>query len=80
MVVVAGSVLIGARVIGAADDTVTVWAAAQELPAGAPLAADDLVAVRVRFADEADLAAYLPTSAELPAQAVLGRAVGAGEL
>ena len=80
VVVVAGSVLLGARVVGAADDTVTVWAAAEELPAGAPLRPDDLVAARVRFADEADLAAYLPTSQELPADAVLGRSVGAGEL
>ena len=80
VVVVAGSVLLGARVVGAADDTVTVWAAAAELPAGAPLQPDDLVATRVRFADEADLAAYLPTSQELPADAVLGRSVGAGEL
>ena len=80
VVVVAGSVLLGARVVGAADDTVTVWAAAEELPAGAPLRPDDLVAARVRFADEADLAAYLPTSQKLPADAVLGRSVGAGEL
>lgn len=80
VVVVAGSVLLGARVVGAADDTVTVWAAAEELPAGAPLRPDDLVAARVRFADEADLAAYLQTSQELPADAVLGRSVGAGEL
>ncbi len=37
VVVVAGSVLLGARVVGAADDTVTVWAAAAELPADAVL-------------------------------------------
>lgn len=80
VVVVAGSVLLGARVVGAADDTVTVWAAAEELAPGATLAADDLVAVRVRFADEADLAAYLPTGEELPADATLTRGVGAGEL
>ena len=80
VVVVAGSVLLGARVVGAADDTVTVWAAAEELAPGATLAADDLVAVRVRFAEDTDLAAYLPTSAELPADATLTRGVGAGEL
>jgi hypothetical protein len=80
VVVVAGSVLLGARVVGAADDTVTVWAAAEELAPGATLAADDLVAVRVRFAEDTDLAAYLPTSAELPAEATLTRGVGAGEL
>lgn len=80
VVVVAASVLLGARVLGAADDTVTVWAAAGELAPGTSLAEDDLVAVRVRFADDTDLAAYLPTGETLPAEATLTRGVGAGEL
>lgn len=80
VVVVAGSVLLGARVLGAADDTVAVWAAAEELAPGTTLAAEDLVAVRVRFADDTDLSAYLPTSGVLPAEAILTRGVGVGEL
>jgi len=80
VVVVAASVLLGARVVGAADDTVTVWAAAEELAPGATLATEDLVSVRVRFADETDLAAYLPTGEALPSGATLTRGVGAGEL
>lgn len=80
VVVVAASVLLGARVVGSADDSVTVWAAAGDLAAGAPLAADDLVAVRVRFADATDLAAYLPTDEALPSGATLTRGIGAGEL
>ena len=80
VVVVAGSVLLGARVVGAADDSVTVWAAAEELAPGTALEAGDLVPVRVRFTDEADLAAYLSADDALPADATLTRGVGAGEL
>lgn len=80
VVVVAGSVLLGVRVVGAADDSTTVWAAATELAPGTALEPDDLVPVRVRFTDEADLAAYLPADDALPAEATLTRGVGAGEL
>lgn len=80
VVVVAASVLLGARVLGAADQTVTVWAAATELAPGTVLAEDDLVALRVRFADDTDLSAYLLTTQSLPAGATLTRGVGAGEL
>lgn len=80
VVVVAGSVLLGVRVVGAADDSTTVWAAATELAPGTALEADDLVPVRVRFTDETDLSAYLPADDALPADATLTRGVGAGEL
>jgi len=49
-VLVAASVVVGARVLAAADDTVQVWAAARDLGAGQRVEADDLVAQRVRFA------------------------------
>lgn len=80
VVVVAGSVLLGVRVVGAADDSTTVWAAASELAPGTALDPEDLVPVRVRFTDEADLSAYLPADEALPADATLTRGVGAGEL
>ena len=80
VVVVAGSVLLGVRVVGAADDSTTVWAAATELAPGTALEADDLVPVRVRFTDETDLSAYLTADDALPADATLTRGVGAGEL
>ena len=48
ILLVLGSVLLGARVVGAADATVPVWAAAGDLAAGTELDADDLVAVDVR--------------------------------
>ncbi len=43
---VLGSVLLGARVVTAADATGPVWAATGDLAAGTELTADDLVAVR----------------------------------
>lgn len=78
--IVALSVVAGARLVGAADQTVSVWAAADGLGPGHELAADDLVPSRVHFDDPADLARYLPTDAELPPGPVLVHAVGNGEL
>ncbi|WP_222194084.1 SAF domain-containing protein [Modestobacter italicus] len=77
VLLVLGSVLLGARVVTAADATVPVWSAAGDLAAGTVLDADDLVAVDVRLDDVA--AAYLATSTR-PAGRVLARAVRDGEL
>jgi hypothetical protein len=70
-------VLVGARVVGAADATVPVWAVAGDLAAGTELTADDLVAVEVRLDTAAD--AYLSTSTR-PEGRTLARAVRSGEL
>lgn len=80
VVLVAGSVVAGSRLLAAADDTVQVWAAASELGAGARLTEEDLVAARVRFADERTLAAYFTVDDELPADLELVRGVAEGEL
>ena len=80
VVLVAGSVVAGARLLAAADDTVQVWAAATDLGAGARLSEEDLVAVRVRFADEDTQAGYYTVDDELPADLQLVHGVGAGEL
>lgn len=77
VLLVLGSVLLGARVIGAADATVPVWAAAGDLSAGSRLTDDDLVAVDVRLDDAAR--AYLDTGSR-PEGSTLNRAVHAGEL
>ncbi|MGY5882765.1 SAF domain-containing protein [Modestobacter lacusdianchii] len=77
VLLVLGSVLLGARVVTAADATVPVWSAAGDLAAGTVLGADDLVAVQVRLDDVAS--AYLATSTR-PAGRVLARAVRDGEL
>ncbi len=77
VLLVLGSVLLGARVVTAADATVPVWAAAGDLAAGTVLTPDDLDAVSVRL--DAAAGAYLSTTTR-PAGEVLGRAVRAGEL
>ena len=80
IVIVAVSVVAGARLMGAADDTVQVWAAAADLGAGDQVGPDDLVATRVRFADGDALAGYFSVDDQLPADLELTRAVDAGEL
>ena len=77
VLLVLGSVLLGARVVAAADATVPVWSAAGDLAAGTVLTAGDLVAVDVRLDDVAG--AYLATSTR-PEGRALARAVRSGEL
>lgn len=80
VLIVAVSVVAGARLLAAADDTVTVWAVSADAGPGARLDPADLEPTRVRFADDGDLAGYFSTDDELPADLVLVRGVGAGEL
>jgi hypothetical protein len=77
VLLVLGSVLLGARVVSAADATVPVWAVTGDLAAGTRLEASDLRAVDVRLGDAAH--AYLSTSTR-PEGRTLGRAVRSGEL
>ncbi|MBS44262.1 MAG: hypothetical protein CMH83_14085 [Nocardioides sp.] len=77
---VAASVVVGARLLASADDTVAVWSVADDVAVGETVGPDDLEARRVRFADEADLARYVGVDDALPADAVATRALGAGEL
>ena len=77
VLLVLGSVLLGARVVGAADATVAVWAAQGDLAAGTVLTPDDLTAVDVRL--DAVGGSYLSASVR-PEGRSLGRAVGEEEL
>lgn len=77
LLLVLGSVLLGARVVAAADATVPAWAAVGDLAPGTVLTSADLVSVDVRLDDTAD--AYLSSSTR-PEGRTLSRAVGAGEL
>jgi hypothetical protein len=77
VLLVLGSVLLGARVVTAADATVPVWAATGDLAAGTELTAADLRAVDVRLDETAG--AYLSTGTR-PEGRTLSRAVRAGEL
>lgn len=74
------SVVGGARLLAAADDTVPVWVADGTLGAGARVTEADLEVRRVRFADEDDLGRYFPAREDFPTDRVLQRSVGGGEL
>ena len=78
--IVALSVVVGSRLLAAADDSVTVWAATTDLAAGEELDATDLESRRVRFVDAGDLDRYVSADQELPSGARLVRGVGDGEL
>jgi hypothetical protein len=77
VLLVLGSVLLGARVVAAADATTPVWSVTGDLAAGTVLSADDLVRVDVRL--DAAASGYLAASVD-PSGRTLERAVGAGEL
>ncbi|MGZ5399596.1 MAG: hypothetical protein ACXWDL_11470 [Nocardioides sp.] len=78
--IVALSVVAGSRLLAAADDSVTVWAATVDLAVGDELTPDDLEARQVRFVDAADLDRYVAADEALPAGVRLVRGVGEGEL
>lgn len=76
---VAVSVLVGARVLAGADDTVGIWAVSDDVAAGASVSSSDLVVHRVHFGSGgAD--AYYPADRPLPRGLTAVRDVGAGEL
>jgi len=80
VVLVATSVVLGTRVVTAADDTVAVWSLRSDASAGSSLSASDLVPTRLHFADSDDIELYLPADATLPTDVVLAHDVRAGEL
>ena len=80
VLLVAVCAVVGARVLGAADDTVEVWAVTGDLGAGDEVGADDLVATPVLFGDDVGLDRYLEVTEELPPGLTLTRGLGAGEL
>lgn len=77
---VLASVVVGAKVLAAADDTVAVWALNRDVAAGMAITASDVQATRVHFSSAADLSRYWLADQPLPTQAHLTRDVGAGEM
>jgi hypothetical protein len=75
-----GSVLLGVRVLASADNTVAVWGTRTALVRGQVVAPDDLVPVRVRFAEPDAADRYVAAADVLPDGSSLARDVGAGEL
>lgn len=80
VLLIASSVVVGARLFTAADDAVALWAVDGSFAAGSALSKDDVVARNVRFADAADEDLYLSAAEPLPDGMVLSRSVGPGEL
>ena len=80
IVIVAASVLLGVRVLAAADNTVGVWALTKDLPAGTRINAGEVERVQIRFDDRDAADRYLSADQALPSSSVLQRAVGKGEL
>lgn len=78
VVLVLASVVLGASVVAAADDTVAVYAARDTLAPGDPIRPGDVAVVRARIVTGADR--YLSATSELPPGLVALRTVGAGEL
>lgn len=78
--IVAASVVAGARLLAAADDTIQVWSAATDMGAGDRVSEEDLVATSLRFADEDALAGYFTADQTLPPDMQLTRGVAEGEL
>ena len=80
LVLVAASVIVGARLMAAADDTVGVWVVARDLPAGATLGVGDVERRQIRFPDADTADRYLASDNDLPDASTLNRPVSAGEL
>src|SRR3954451_1927034 len=66
LLLVAASVVVGARLRAAADDTVGVWVLARDLPAGATIDSGDLQRRQVRFPDAETADGYVAADDALP--------------
>ena len=80
MLLLTGSVLLGARVLATADDTVAVWGTRTALAAGQEVSTADLVPVQVRFPDPEVADRYVGAGDDLPDGVSVTRDLGAGEL
>jgi len=78
--IVAASVLLGAKLIGGADQSVAVWSVSHDVVGGEDLTDGDVVARKVRFVNAADADVYLSADDPLPEGMALTRDLGAGEL
>jgi hypothetical protein len=78
VLLVAVTALAGAKLLSAADDTTSVWAAKRVIPAGARISADDLTSARVRFTSDDSARQYVASVADLSGMIAV-RQIGAGE-
>ncbi len=80
VLLVAGSVVLGARVLATADDTTQVWTLREDLAAGARVDPSLLEVTDIRFVDDGDVNLYLSATDPLPQGLVLAHDTPAGEL
>jgi Flp pilus assembly protein CpaB len=80
ILLVLGSVVVGAKVLASADDTVAVWQVAHDIPAGTKVEAADLRVTRVHFAESSTAAHYLLAAGSVEAGAHATRDLHAGEM
>ncbi|MEU4196353.1 SAF domain-containing protein [Kribbella sp. NPDC026611] len=78
VLLVAITALAGAKILSAADDTTTIWAAKHDLTPGTSLTAADLTTVRVRFTSSNDASRYVAADADLKGL-IVARPIDAGE-
>jgi hypothetical protein len=78
LLLVLGSVVVGAKIVAEADDAQAVWALKRDLAAGTTLTGDDLVARQVRI--EAGHNPYLSATGQSPVGRQLTRDLKADEL
>jgi hypothetical protein len=79
VLLVAMSATVGGRVLAASDDTVGLWSAARDLPAGTQIASSDIVMTSAHFADAGTADGYLPIESAVVGQQ-LAQPVLAGDL
>ena len=79
VLLVLASVVLGAKVVSAADRSQLVWAASRDLAPGAQLGAGDVERKRVRLFGD-DTRRYLSASGPAPVGYFVRRGIGAGEL
>jgi hypothetical protein len=79
VVLVLTSIVVGARVLASADDTVAVWQLSRDIPAGSPVGSSDVQVTRLHFDDPAVAAQYVLAD-PLPEAQHATRDLRAGEL
>jgi len=80
LLLVLGSVLLGAQLFTSAEGSVPVWTVRVDVAAGQEITESMLVARQIRFSDADQADRYLSGDQALPLPAVAVRPVGAGEL
>ncbi len=78
--IIAVSVVGGARLLSAADNTTAVLAVETDLAPGDSITADDVTSREVRFTDDADRDRYILATDSLPAGSRMTRSIASGEL